>query len=416
MKHGNKIKTDILILGAGIAGYETFRTLKKYLRRYRLDKKITIVDKNNFFTFVPMLHEAATGSIEPAHAAIPLRELVHGSQHEFIKAAVKSVDPKKNVVKTNEHTISYDYVVIALGSSINFFGTKGAAEHAYHVRTLSSAMQLRHDFLKTLETCHDNTLTMNIVGGGYTGIEVAGQYCDLAHDDIKKLYPEKTININLFQGGKTILPHMSTRVQQRVHKKLAALNTNIVTGNYVSEVEPDGSIALKNGEKFPGDMCVWTAGFSNLGPTYIDNKYCHDDGRILVCNHLHLKEEPTCYAIGDIAHIKDPKHDIAYPQLAEAAHKEGKYVGRHIARTIAKKKTPSFVFRSKGTLMPVGDWWGVAEIGPFTLFGRLAWWIRRTVYLMFMPGIMRKLRIVIDWTLHGFGFRHFTNIDVEERL
>jgi len=118
--------------------------------------------------------------------------------------------------------------------------------------------------------------------------------------------------------------------------------------------------------------------------------------------------------IGDVSCITDGNQKISNPQLAEAAHKQGQYVPRHLVAKLRNKKYKKFIFKAKGALMPVGDWYGVAVIGPFTLFGRLAWWIRRTVYLLFIPGIQRKLRIVFDWTLHSFGFRHFINVTDEK--
>lgn len=405
----NDHTTDILILGAGIGGYETFRTLSKLLKRNRIQKRITIVDQNNYFTFVPMMHEVATGSIEPTHAAIALRSLIYSTPHHFIQAAVEHIDLTNKRVKTNMGAISYtDACVIALGSTTNYFGTPGATQHTYNVRTLEAAMTLKHDFLTALDTCSNNTLTVTIVGGGYTGVEVAGQYCDLIHTDLKKLYPEKTISVRIIQSGDTVLPHMKKRVQERVCKRLTDQGVEIITNDRVTKVT-NNSVVLKSGKILESDITVWTAGFANLGPTFLDTGY-NERGRIRVNTQLQMLDHPSVYAVGDIAHIEGGKNEITYPQLAEAAHLGGEYLAHHIANTLIGKRTKPFVFRSKGQLMPVGDWWGVAEIGPITLFGPLAWWIRRTVYVLFMPGILRKLRIVFDWTIHSFGFRDFINI------
>ncbi len=401
--------TDILILGAGIGGYETFRTLSKLLKRKGMKKRITIVDQNNYFTFVPMLHEVATGSIEPTHAAIPLRSLTYNTPHHFIQASVQHVDPTAKKVQTSMGDIVYtDACVIALGSTTNYFGTPGAEEHTYNVRTLEAAMTLKHDFLSALDTCGDDTLAINIVGGGYTGVEVAGQYCDLIRKDLNRLYPEKTISVTIIQSGDTVLPHMKKRVQERVCKRLTDQGVKIITNDRVTEVTKT-SVILKSGATLESDITIWTAGFANLGPTFLDEGY-NDRGRINVHNTFQMLAHEDVYAVGDIARIDGGDVTIAYPQLAEAAHLGGDYIAHHIANILKGKKTKPFVFKSKGQLMPVGDWWGVAEIGPFTLFGKLAWWIRRTVYVFFMPGTLRKLRIMFDWTIHSFGFRDFINI------
>jgi len=403
--------TDILILGAGIGGYETFRTLSKRLKRSGLEKHITIVDQNNYFTFVPMLHEVATGSIEPTHCAIPLRELTYNTPHTFLKASVEHIDPKKKQVQTDKGILSFnDYCVIALGSTTHYFNTPGAKEYSYNVRTLEAAMRLKHDFLSMLDIYKDETLTITIVGGGYTGVEVAGQYADLANKDIAKLYPEKKIHIRIIQSGDVILPYMPKNVQERVHTRLTEQGVEIVTKEKVTGVTK-GSVRLQSRGSQKSDITIWTAGFENVAPHFLHTGY-NTQGRIDVTGELTMIDHPDTYAAGDIANIVNPSTRIAYPQLAEAAHLEGEYIAHHIVKRIqGKTRQKHFVFQSKGQLMPVGDWWGVAQIGPFTLFGKLAWWIRRTVYVLFMPGILRKLRIVFDWTIHSFGFRDFIHVE-----
>ena len=403
------METDILILGAGIGGYQTFRVLEKYLKKERLHRKITIVDRNNYFTFVPMLYEAATGSIEPTHCAIPLRALVAGTPHTFCKASVEYIDPKKKIVKTSVGSMSYQYCVIALGSVTNYFKTPGAKEHSQHVRTLDGAMRLKHEFIHTLETCGDEPVTLNIVGGGYTGVEVAGQYADLAKKDLKQLYPNTSIGIRVIQAGDGILPHMSVAIQQKVEKRLVRQGVIIQKNAKVTHVSK-GSIEINDHDNIKSDITIWTAGFETLGATYMKTGV-NDRGRIDVTGELHMEEFPDTYALGDIANIQDPTTHISYPQLAEAAYHEGTYVAKHLVRTLKHKKTTPFRFHSKGQLMPIGDWYGVAQIGPFVLFGKFAWWIRRTVYLLFMPGFLRKLRIVFDWTLHSFGVRDVISVD-----
>ncbi len=185
------LQTDVVILGAGIGGYEAFRSLSKQFKRHGIKKTITLVDQNNYFTFTPMLHEVASGSIEPQHAAIPIRELVYKTNHRFLKTYIKSVDPEKKTVFTTDGTIVFEYCVVALGSGVNFFGVAGAEEYAYSVRTLTSAIKLHNDLFEILDKGKNNMFHLNIVGAGFTGVELAGQFMHLAKTQIKKLYPEK---------------------------------------------------------------------------------------------------------------------------------------------------------------------------------------------------------------------------------
>jgi len=405
-----QLKTDILILGAGIAGYETFRSLAKQLDRKGIHKHITIVDKNNFFTFVPMLHEVAAGAIEPTHCAIPLRELVHKTPHTFFRAEVQSVDPKTKTVQTSRGPISYEYCVVALGSTTNYFTIPGAGEHTYHVRSLDGAMKLHHDFIEILENNPAKRIDLVIVGGGYTGVEVAGQFSDFATKDIATLYPEHTVNVHIIETTELLLNRMPDKVRKRVTERIKKLGVIIHTGKRVIAVEKD-AVILEGNKKIKSNLTIWTAGFLNIADKYLPKEYVQN-GRMPVTQYLTHIADDSLYAIGDNMLLVDPTKDIPYPQLAEAAHHEGMYVARHIARRYkGKKKFKPFSFHAKGTLMPVGDWWGVMTIGKYVLFGRTAWWIRRNVYLFFLPGVLRKLKIAIDWTLHSLGFRFIVDTE-----
>jgi NADH dehydrogenase len=326
-----------------------------------------------------------------------------------VKACVEHIDPENKIVNTSEGVIAYEYAVIALGSITNYFNTPGAEKFSHNVRSLKSALKLKYDLLEQLDNTHTTDLHITIVGGGYTGVEVAGQLYDLALREVSKLYPRKKMQISLVHAGDSILTYMPKKVQAKVATRLEKKGVKILLNARVAEVEKK-SVTLAEGEKLKSDLTIWTAGFENIGPCYLDKKYCCQKSKIQVTGELTIPGFSHTYALGDNAEILDPDTHIAYPQLAEAAHLEGRYLAHHLVKQINGKKTTRFIFKSKGTLMPVGDWYGVAQIGPFILFGKLAWWIRRTVYVMFMPGILRKLRIIADWTFHSFGFRHLINL------
>jgi len=408
-----EVKTDVLILGAGIGGYETFRNLDKHFRRNGIDKQITIVDKNNYFTFVPMLHEAAAGSIEPDHCAIPLRELTRGSRHRFIKAAVTKILPEKKKVETSETTIHYEYCVVALGSVTNYFDIPGAKTYTHHVRSLEGAVNLHEGIIHTLEDYQTNSINLVVVGGGFTGVEVAGQFCDFAQKDIKKLYPHVKTSISIIESGDLLLKFMPDKVREKITARLKKRGVKMFLQNRVKKVEP-GAVVLKDNTRLPSDITIRTAGFKNIGEEFLPSSYC-ENGRIAVTSYLTSIKNECLYAIGDIMYLCKPDSQIPYPQLAEAAYKEGKYVAKQITARIKNKKIKPFEFKPKGTLMPVGDWYGVLVKGRFVLYGPIAWWIRRTVYLQFMPGTIRKMKIAFDWTMHTFGFRYIIETNCKRK-
>lgn len=406
-----KYQTDVLILGGGIAGLEAFRSLKKRFQKNNINKEITLVDKNNYFTFTPLLHEVATGAVDPAHATLPLRELTYKSRHKFKQAKVSTIFPEQKEVETNKCTFEYEYCIFALGSVTNFCGVEGAKEYTHHVRTMTEALQLKESIINQLESESDK-MHVNVVGGGYIGVEIAAEIAQLKQDDFKKLYPETNIEINIYEVLSTIMCNMSEKVQNKVEKRLKYLGVNIhtkVSANRVTE----NKLQLSNNEEMPNNITIWSTGFTTQASKYLPEKFLQEN-RVPTNNYLQHPKAKSLYPIGDIAVITDPETEEVYPQLGEASHKEGLYAARQITSEILDKEIDKFKFNSKGRLMPVGEWYGVAVfpwLNDFTIFGKVAWWLRRTTYIMFMPGWSRKIRIVLDWTLRTFGFRNLTNIE-----
>lgn len=403
---------DILIIGAGIAGYETFRSLHKQLTRAGIKKTITLLDQNNFFTFVPLLHEVASGAVEPTHASVPIRELIYNTPHRFIRGKMLRIDPDKKEVETSVGTLTFDTCVISTGSTTNYFHTPGAEEYTYHVRTLKDALMLQSIILDKLESCTVCPLNITIVGGGYTGVELAAEFAQVARHDFKKLYPNGTVNITLIDPNPTIIGTLPPIVQTKVTQRLQSMGVEILCNERVTAVSKE-VLTLGSGKTLPNSVTIWSTGFITYANTFLPEIYT-EKGRIKTNQYLQVT--PDIYALGDVARITDP-HDptIVYPQLGEAAHMAGVYVGKHIVNTLKHRQTKPFHFTSKASLMPIGEWYGVAIFSPrIVLFGKLAWWMRRTAYVLFMPGLLRKIRIVLDWTLMSFGFRHIIDLHIEE--
>lgn len=406
-----KKHADILILGGGIGGYETYRSLAKQLKRHNLKQKITLIDQNNYFTFTPMLHEAATGGVEPSHCAIPLRALI-SAPHTFVRAKIDKLDPQKQEVTTSAGTFTYDFVITALGSAVNYFKTPGAAEFSHNVRTLPAAIRLQEALINLLEDSQE-TLNLTVVGGSYTGVEVVGQLTHFAETDIKKLYPEKKIIINLIQASDSLVPILPIKTREFIKKRLEKKGVQIFLNSRVTEVAQN-SVSINQDQKIKSDLIIWAAGFENTGVCYLSEKFC-EKGRIPVTNTLQHITFPTLYAVGDIMLATD-KNGVPYPQLGEAAHKEGWYVAKHLTAFLVKKNPPKpFAFKSAGTILPLGNWQAVAQIGPFFLSGPFAWWLRRTAYVLFLPGLVRKFKIILDWTLHRFTNRYIIDLGEETR-
>ncbi len=400
--------SDIVILGAGIGGFEVFRKLNHLLKQHGLLKRITIVDSNNYFTFTPLLHEVASGSVEPGHCTAPIRELIYKTPHHFLNATVTELLPQDKTVVTSEGTLTYDYCVLALGSGVNFFNTPGADTHAYTVRTLPKAMQFRQTLLKKLEA-QPRTLHLTVVGGGYTGVEVAGQLAYFREHTLKKLYKDTVINLRVVEASTTVVPQLPVKAQQIIIKRLKKLNVDLLLNKRVTEVG-SSTITFDGNEALASDMTLWCTGIANKAEGLMDAKDCLK-GRLPLTNFLNHALYPTLYGVGDTGYGTNKGSEVPYPQLGELAHRQGTYVAEHIMATILNETIKPFFFTSRGTLMPIGDRYALIIRGNYIFTGWFAWWIRRTVYLLFMPGLMRKLKIMLDWTLHLFGFGYIIAID-----
>lgn len=402
---------DILILGAGIAGYETFRCLKKKLKRAGSDKIITLVDQNNYFTFIPLLHEVSAGSVLPSHASFALREIVTNTPHQFVSATVTSVDPKKKLVTTKTCRFTYDTCVVALGSVSNLFNVPGAKQYTYRVRTLEQAIALNQAVVHKLEEGDRTSLTINVVGGGYTGVEIASEFAQLRAEEFTELYPHIEVTINIIQAEDKLVPLLPARARRKITARLEKLGITIHLGKRAAKVTKD-TLTVVGGEeeRLANDITIWVTGFTTEAPSFFAEEFV-ERNRIPVTNHLQLEAYKDTYVIGDMALIKDPdSDDIIYPQLAEAAHHEGMYVAKHYINELKNKPTHHFHFRSKGQLIPVGEWYGIGIFGPLVFSGKFIWWLRRTIYVLFMPGFIRKLRIVADWTFVSRSTRHLIKL------
>ena len=403
-----KISTDILILGAGIGGYETYRSLNRLLAWYGIKKNITIVNEHNYFTFAPLLHEVASGSVEPSHCTFSLTELVYKTPHHFIRATVNKINAERRTVETSAGTIAYTYCIMALGSKVHFFNTPGAEKYAYTVRTLPKAMELRENLIDCLET-KPKKINLTVVGGGYSGVEVAGQMAYLREHTVEKLYPHTKLHIRIVEAAATVTPQLPLRAQRKITKRLKKLGVELLFNAKVARLEKD-YVCLASGKSLPSDFSIWCTGIHNLADCYMHERDCKKN-RLPVTKFLNHEHYPEFYGVGDIILGYNDGSDKPFPQLGEAAYKQGEYVARHIVAQLRDKSIEPFHFSSFGMLMPIGERYGVAIMGKFVFSGLSAWWLRRMAYILFMPGFLRKINLMIEWTLRLFGFSYIIDLD-----
>jgi len=398
----------VVILGAGFAGIGALKKLRD------ANVRITIVDKRDYHTFQPLLYQVATDELAPTEVGFPIRDLLHGHQNiTFHRAAVKSVDlSKRQVVMTDSGSpFQYDYLVLALGAIVNFFHTPGADQYALPLYTMDDAIRLKEHILKTLEAVDRNPALMDdgalnfcVVGGGPTGVELAGSLVELLRAEFKEDYPNLPVDdaqVLLFEHSPELLGTFAPKLETYARKALEERGVKVHTGTGVSKIGP-ASIDLSTGATVKTHTTVWAAGLqanpivSSLGVELVHG------GRIPVGPDLQVKDHPGVFAIGDIAAMTDGKTGQLLPGLGATALQAGRHVGETIKRLLESKQPEPFKYLNKGMMAQVGRGAAVVELPTGgTMTGHLAWLAWLGVHLALLNGAEEKASVFVDW---GWSF------------
>ena len=412
----NENRKRIVILGGGFGGIYTYQHLVR-LTRHLKGVEIVMVNNTNHFLFTPLLHEVATGSIDPKHLGEPIRYIAP-ELDAFYECSVDRVSLAEKTVYTSHGQIPYDYLVVALGSQSFFFGTPGAKEYAFTLKTLKQARDLKNRCISLFERAahisdHEelkSLLSFVVVGGGPTGVELAAELQEFLEESLARVYPvslKQYLSITLVQRGEELVPQFPPLFRDTARRALEKKGIKLFFNRGVTEVKEDG-VMLDNGEYIGAQTTVWTAGVAPVVPE-LDVEVAKDKrGRLIVDGGLQVKNQPGVYAIGDTAAYGDP----ALPALAQVAVDEAKMVAKAIVAHIEGKEhvLPAYEYRSKGTLMSLGRFKAVGEVGGYVFRGPLMWWLWRTIYLSKMYSWRKRLRVVVDWTFDLFTSRDITEI------
>jgi NADH:ubiquinone reductase (H+-translocating) len=402
--------TRIIILGGGFAGVATARELERLLPDDG-SVRVTLVNRENFFLFTPMLHEVAASDLDVTHIVNPLRKLLRRTS--LFVGTVDAIDTETRRVTvshadgTHAHELPYDHLVIALGAVTNFFDIPGLAERAITMKSLGDAIQLRNRLIKHLEEadfeCAADVraplLTVVVAGGGFAGVETVAAIHDFLHEALR-FYPNlapKDLRVLLVHPGRVILPELGEALGRYTQERLAERGVEVAVGTRVAGLTDDG-VALSDGRTIESRTIVWTAGTS-ANPV-IDTIPCMKDrGRVTVDEFLSVPDLPNVWALGDCAVINDPATGKPYPPTAQHALREGRRAARNIIATLRGEPKQPFSFSTLGLLAATGRRTGVANIMGVNFSGFVAWWLWRTIYLAKLPRVEKKLRVALDWTL-----------------
>jgi NADH dehydrogenase len=417
----------IVILGGGYGGINVLKQLQETFQS-NTTVSISLVSQDNFFLHTPLLPEMATGMLASRHIATPIRSFCKRAR--YYHAKVDSIDLNNNKViisralDKQKHELDYDYLVIALGGKINFFGNKNVEKYALTIKTLGDAIRLRNHVISILENADQTDdpeilsklLTFVVVGGGFSGVETVGEINDFVRESVEKFYrnidPEK-IKIILISAGKKILPEIGDLGEYAL-KYLRKNGVEIITNTKLIDAESDLAL-LDNEMKIPNSTLIWAGGVT-MDPVILTLDTEHSQrGSLVVGKFLDLKNHPNVFALGDCASIMDEQTGKPYPPTAQHAVREAKVVSDNIISSIKGDSSQrTFVFTSKGSMAKIGKRNGVALLMGKRISGFLAWFIWRQYYLSTLPSNEKKIRVALDWFADLFFPRDITILSGEK--
>lgn len=422
---GGDARRRIVILGGGFGGAYAAQHLGRRLKKRR-DVEILLLDRNNYFIFYPLLVEAGTGQLEPRHAVVPIRDFLDGPRSEFRMAEVIAADPKAQTVTYEvaggggRHTVDYDHLVVALGSVTRMPAVPGLRDYGFQMKSLNDAVSLRDraihllEIANTLDDPHQRRALLHfvVVGSNFSGIEVAGEF-QVFLSEAAKLYPnikKGETKVTMVEMAGRILPALDADLAQFAHDHLTRRGMDIRLNATVQSIEPD-HVALSTGEELASHTVIWCAGIA-ANPR-VDHLGLPVDSRgyILCERDLRVKGFENVWAIGDTA-VNIDKEGKAYPATAQHAVQQAKALAANIAAVYSGKAAKPCDAVSKGTIAALGCRTGVANVFGVKLSGFVAWWLWRSVYLMKMPTLRRKIRVALDWTIDLFFGKDYVQLGV----
>lgn len=403
----------IVIIGGGFAGLELAKKLQ------HVDAQVVMIDRYNFHTFQPLLYQVATAGLEADAIAGPLRKVLKTTKNHdnfyFRIANVEKISPQEQKINTNIGELRYDYLVIANGSKTNYYGNKSIEEKAFPLKQLPQALAIRNHLLanfekaQLVETVEELQALMNvvIVGGGPTGVEIAGALGELKLHVLPKDYPEldfRRMQIHLVEAGNRLLNGMTEKAGEKAEEYLKDFTVQIWKKTSVNDF--DGKhVQLSNGMSIPTSTLVWAAGVKGNLIEGLPTESIFQGNRILVDEFNRVKGVEHIFALGDIAAMVSDKYPKGFPMLAPVAMQQGRLLGDNFKRLLKDKAMKAFKYLDKGSMATVGRNRAVVDLpNKMSFQGFFAWFVWLFVHLMFIIGFKNRLIILTNWIWNYFTY------------
>ena len=404
----------IIVFGGGFGGLS-------FLQKARKSKnEFILIDKSNHHLFQPLLYQVATAVLSPADITVPLRNLFKNDKNvKTILSEVKEINKeKKEVTLDNAEVINYDKLIVSAGSSYSFFGKNEWSKFAKGLKVINDALDIREKILKAFEKAENEKderirkkyLNFVIVGGGPTGVELAGSIAEIAYKNMTKEFrnfSSKDANIYLLEAGDRILPSYSENLAKKSYKYLIDLGVKVMTKERVENIEE--MKVTTNKQVIDADNIIWAAG-NEASPLikHLDTE-TDNEGRALVNRDCSIKEDNEVYVIGDAANFITASGE-SLPGIAPVAIQQGRYVAHNIKKNIEKENRKPFKYSDKGTMATIGRFKAIGVVGNFELAGFTAWLFWSLIHLVYLIGYRSKILVAIEWIFAYFFNKRGTRL------
>ena len=394
-------KPKVVILGAGFGGLNAARELGK-------SADITVVDRHNYQTFLPLLYQVATASLAADHIAYPIRGALRKSGAKFKMGSPISVDHKNKTVKLDSsEVLHFDHLIVSMGSATTDFGIPGVDEFALGMKNIHEALAIRSEIMRRFEDLarfeDDTRFSIVVVGGGPTGVEMAGSLAELVNGPLRRdhFHASKHIDIYLLEAGPRLLPMFTSGLSEKTMRQLENMGVKVMVNTAVKEVEWRKT-TLANGDQIPSEVVVWAAGVK--GAPAINDLSLPIKGNRLEC-------EPTCqvthypyvWAVGDNAGVLGA-NGRPLPMVAPVAMQQGTFVGKQIKRLTKGKAVQKFKYVDKGSMATIGRHKAVVQVKGIRLWGPLAWFAWLFLHVFYLMGGQKRIGTIADWTWNYLTF------------
>jgi NADH dehydrogenase len=394
-------KPKVVILGGGFGGLTAARALDK-------SADVTVVDRHNFQTFLPLLYQVSTAGLAADHVAYPIRGALRKTNVKFRMGSPISIDHKNKEIKLDSsEVLKFDHLIVALGSTTSDFGIAGVNEYALGMKTVHEALTIRAEIMRRFEDLcrfEDNTrFAISVVGGGPTGVEMAGAIAELIRGPLKSDQANAAahIDINLIEAGPRLLPPFAPSLSERTKRDLEKLGVKVLINTAVKEIE-HRKIILKDGTTMQSEITIWAAGVKGSDAMAQLNLPTAGN-RVAVEPTMQVKNYPYIWALGDIA-ASVGKDGRPLPMVAPVAIQQGKFIAKQIMRLVNNKSLESFKYVDKGSMATIGRNKAVVQVKGIKIAGPIAWFAWLWLHLFYLLGGRNKIGTMADWTWNYLTF------------